>query len=264
MNIFIRELKANLKSLLIWSGISILFIVVGFSKFSAFYGNPELLVVLDSIPPALMEALNMNAFNLTTVTGFYGVMMTYFALILSISAAMWGSDIISKEERDKTVEFSLTLPVRRWKLVAAKTAAVMVNCIILLLVTWGGILVNAAKYKPDLAFYDFVAVSILSFFTMQMIFMAVGIFLGCALKQHKRAGSLSMSILLASYFASIVSGLSPKLDFLKFISPFKYFDAAVLLRDAKLEPAFILLSFVIITVSMIGSYISYAKRDLYI
>ncbi len=47
MNIFFRELRANLKSLLIWSGIVILFNIVGFSKFSAFYNNPELLSILD-------------------------------------------------------------------------------------------------------------------------------------------------------------------------------------------------------------------------
>ena len=56
-------------------------------------------------------------------------MFTYFALMLSIAAAMWGSDIISKEERDKTVEFSLTLPVTRSRLVTAKALAALVNCI---------------------------------------------------------------------------------------------------------------------------------------
>ena len=62
-----------------------------------------------------------KAFNLTTISGFFGIMFTYFALLLSIAATMWGSDIISKEERDKTVEFSLTLPVTRSRVVTAKT-----------------------------------------------------------------------------------------------------------------------------------------------
>lgn len=70
MNIFFRELRSTFKSLLIWSAIVLLFNTVGFSKFTAFYENPDLLSILDSMPPALMAALNMNAFNLTTVTGF--------------------------------------------------------------------------------------------------------------------------------------------------------------------------------------------------
>lgn len=264
MNIFIRELKANLKSLLIWCGIVVLFNAVGFAKFSAFYGNPELLAVLDAMPPAMLSAFSMNAFNLTTVTGFYGVMVSFYALILSIAAVMWGSDIISKEERDRTVEFSLTLPVTRGRVVTAKTAAAVLNCIILLLVTWGMTLVGAQKYQPDAEFYKFVSISMLAFLIMQMTFLALGIFLGCAMKKHKRAGSAAVSILLVTYFASILSGLSKDMEFLKYISPFKYFDPFTMLHESRIEVVFVLLSVAIIAVLILGAYLTYAKRDLYI
>ncbi|MGE5225083.1 MAG: ABC transporter permease subunit, partial [Omnitrophica WOR_2 bacterium] len=106
MNIFFRELKANLKSLIIWSVIIFLLIMIAVAKFSAFASDPQMLKILDSLPPAMLDALNMRAFNLTTLSGFYGLMFIYFGLMGAIAAAMWGSDIISKEERDKTVEFS--------------------------------------------------------------------------------------------------------------------------------------------------------------
>jgi ABC-2 type transport system permease protein len=264
MNIFFRELKSNFKSLLIWGGIVSLFIAVGFSKFSAYYGNPELLAILDDMPPALLEAFNMNAFNLTTITGFLGVMFTYFALILSIAAAMWGSDIISKEERDKTVEFSLTLPVTREKLITAKTAAALVNCIVLLLITGAITVVSARNYQPDSEFYNFLALSLVALFIMQLIFLAVGILLGCALKQYKRVGSIAVSLLLGTYFLSIISSLSENLSFLKYFSPFNYFNPATLLHESKIDLPFVWLSAGIIAVSLIGAYLSYARRDLYI
>ena len=267
MNMFFiifRELRSNFKSLLIWSGIIILFDVVGFSKFSAFYQNPELLTILDSMPPAVISAFNMNAFNLTTVTGFFGIMAMYLSLILSISAVMWGSDIISKEERDKTVEFSLTLPVNRGRLVTAKIAAAAINCIILLYVTWGITLVNAQNYQPDSEFYTFVFLSMFSFLFLQMIFLALGIFLGCSMKKHKQAGSLAVSILLATYFASILYELNRDLKFLRYVSPFQYFDPAQLLRESGLKVSFVFLSAAIIIVSLVGAYLSYSKRDLYI
>jgi len=259
-----RELRANFKSLLIWSGITILFVLVGFSKFSAFYGNADLLVVLDSMPPSLLQALDINAFNLTSVTGFFGIMVIYFSLILSISAAMWGSDIISKEERDKTVEFSLTLPVSRAALITAKFAAAAVNCILLLLVCWGITLVSAQSYQPDTVFYDFVAINMLAFLLMQMIFLSMGVLLGCAMKRHEQAGSAAVSILLGTYFISILVGLDEKLQFLKYVTPFKYFDAADLLRNFHLDPAFVMLSIAITVVFTAGAYLSYQKRDLYI
>ena len=264
MNIFLRELRANFKSLLIWSGIVIVFNYVGFLKFSAYYNNPEMLAILDSLPPAMLSAFSMNSFNLTTVTGFFGIMVTYFGLILCIAAAMWGSGIISKEERDKTVEFSLTLPVTRGKVVTAKLAAMVVDCIALLLITWGITLVSAQSYKPDSEFYRYVAIGTLSFLILQMIFLALGIFLGCAMKNHKQSGSVAVWILLGSYFLSVLVGLDKSLDFLKYLTPFKYFDPVQLLHDSSLETMFVLLSVAIIAACLAGAYATYSRRDLYI
>jgi ABC-2 type transport system permease protein len=264
MNTLARELKANRRSLIIWGVIVILFVVVGVSKFSAYYSNPDMLSMLNSLPPAVLDILNVNAFNLTTVSGFFGITFGYYALLLCIAAAMWGSDIIAKEERDKTVEFTLTLPVTRHRVVTAKTMAALVNCVALLLITWGASLGSAARYHPDAGFYKFLALCILALLILQTIFLAMGIFLGCAMKRYKRASAAAVSLLLGSYFLSVFAALNKSLDFLKYLSPFKYFDPAVLLHQSRLDLGFVGLSLAIIAVSMAGAYVTYARRDLYI
>jgi ABC-2 type transport system permease protein len=264
MNIFARELKANLKSLLIWGVIVILIVMVGVSKFSAYYGNPEMLKILDAMPPAMLAAFSLQAFNLTTVSGFFGVMFSYLALLLSIAAAMWGSDIISKEERDKTVEFSLTLPVTRSRVVTAKTLAALVNCIGLLVITWGASAASVMRYPPEAGFSRFLMLCMLALLLMELIFLAVGVFLGCAMKQYRRAGSVAVSLLLGTFFLSVISGLNKNLDFLKYFSPFRYFDAGLLLRESRMDLVFVGLSLAIILASMVGAYLTYARRDLYI
>jgi ABC-2 type transport system permease protein len=264
MNIFMREIRANLKSLFIWGAIVVVFQYIAIMKFAAYEGNPQILEVLNSMPPALLTAFQFNAFNLTTITGFYGAMFAYFALMTAISAAMWGSDIISKEERDKTVEFALTLPVTRGKLITGKIAAAFVNCICLLAILWGISLINAAKYKPDDTFYTFLSLCMLALFIIQMVFLAVGIFLGCAMKQYKRSGSIAVSIILVTYFFSVISGLSENLEFLKYFSPFKYFDPVKLMNESRIDVIYVLLSLAIIIVSIIGGYVTYTRRDLYI
>ena len=165
-----------------------LLIMIAMAKFSAFAGDPSMLAMLDSMPTAMLDALNMRAFNLTTVSGFFGIMFVYFALLGAIAAAMWGSDIISKEERDKTVEFSLVLPVSRSRVVTAKALAALVNCILLVLITWGVSLVAVRSYSPDAAFYKFLALEMRAMFSIELIFLAVGLLLGCAMKQYKRSG----------------------------------------------------------------------------
>ena len=200
MNIFMRELKANLKSLLIWSGIILLLIIMAVVKFSAFAGDPSMLKMLDSMPPAMLDALNMRGFNLTTLSGFYGIMFIYFGLMGAIAAAMWGSDSISKEERDKTVEFSLVLPVARARVITAKVLAALVNCVAFVLITWGGSLVAVQSYHPDQAFYSFLALEMQAMFAIELIFLAIGLLLGCAMKQYKLSGSTAIGIILATYF----------------------------------------------------------------
>jgi len=263
MNIFLRELKANLRSLLIWGGIMILFLASGMTEFAAYEGNPQMLEVLSQMPPALLAAFNMQAFNLTTLNGFFGVLFTFFALLLGIAASMWGSDIISKEERDRTVEFSLTLPVTRSRVVTAKTLAALVNCIGLLLITWGASVLLARQYQPNSEFYGFLRLSMLALFIIQLVFLAIGVFLGCAMKQYKRAGSVAVSLLLGTYFLSIISDLDERVQFLRYFSPFKYFDPVVLLHESKIDVAFVGLSLAIIAVSLAGAYLTYTRRDLY-
>ncbi|MBI5291059.1 MAG: ABC transporter permease [Chloroflexi bacterium] len=264
MNIFIRELRANLKSLVIWSVIIALLIMVGAAKFSAFAGDPEMLKMLDSMPPAMLDALNMRAFNLTTLSGYYGLMFIYFGLMGAIAAAMWGSDIISKEERDRTVEFSLVLPVSRSRVVTAKVLAALVNCIAFVLITWAVSLVAVRSYNPDQAFHDFLALEMQAMLSIELIFLAVGLLLGCAMKQYKLSGSTAVAIILTTYFMSIISGMQEELDFLKYFTPFKYFDAGELFRTGRMDGTYLLISATIIVVSVIAAYWIYDRRDLYI
>jgi ABC-2 type transport system permease protein len=264
MNIFVRELRANLKSLVIWCVITTLLITIGVSKFSAFAGDPNMLVMLDSIPEPMLDALNMNTFNLTTLSGFYGVMFIYFSLLGGIAAAMWGSDIISKEERDRTVEFSLVLPVSRSRVITGKALAALVNCIAFVLITWAVSLVAVQAYNPDQAFFDFLALEMQAMLAIELIFLAVGLLLGSAMKRYKLSGSIAVGIILVTYFISIISAMQEQLGFLKYFSPFKYFDAGALFRNGQLDGAYLALSAAIIVACLAGAYWTYSKRDLYI
>ena len=264
MNIFFRELKANVKSLLIWSGIIGLLIMMSAAKYSGFAGDPEMVKMLDSLPPAMMDALSMRGFNLTTIAGFYGIMFIYFGLMSAIAAAMWGSGAISKEERDKTVEFSLVLPVSRSRVVTAKALAALVNCIAFVLITWVISLIATRSYNPDQAFYDFLALEMQAMFVLELVFLAIGLLLGCAMKQYKLSGSTAVAIILATYFMSILSSLDKSMDFLKYFTPFKYFDARELFQNGAMNGGYVLLSAGIIVVCVAAAYWIYNKRDLYI
>jgi ABC-2 type transport system permease protein len=123
---------------------------------------------------------------------------------------------------------------------------------------------QAQAYHPDAGFYDYVAISQWAFLFLQAIFMSLGILLGCAMKSHKRAGSTAVSILLGAYFTSALSGLSDGLDFLRYLTPFEYFDSLRMLRLSGIELSSVLLSGAIILVALSAAYFAYSRRDLYI
>jgi ABC-2 type transport system permease protein len=264
MNIFFRELRANIKSLIIWCAIMGLLILIGTAKFAAFAGDPESLKLLDAVPEAMLDAMNLRAFNLTTVTGFYGIMFVYFGLMGAIAAAMWGTDVISKEERDRTVEFSLVLPVSRSRVITAKALSALANCVLFVLITWGISLATVQTYTPDSEFYAFLALEMQAMFLIELIFLALGLLLGCAMKRYKLSGSTAVGIILVTYILSVFSAMQKDLDFLKYFTPFKYFDAAEFLREGSLSGGYVLLSAAIILVFVAAAYWVYNKRDLYI
>jgi ABC-2 type transport system permease protein len=264
MNIFLRELRANFKSLIIWSIIIFLLIWIAMVKFSAYASNPEMLAILDAMPKALMDAMNIYAFNLTTLSGFFGVMFIYFGLMGAIAAGMWGSNIIAKEERNKTIEFALSLPVSRARFVTAKALAALANSIALVLITWIASLIAMQSYNPASAVYRFLALEMMAMFAIELIFLSIGLLVACAMKRPKRTGSIVIGIILVLYYFSMISGLHEKLDFLKYLTPFKYFDAGTLLHQGGVDPVYWALSVVIILISLTGAYYAYNRRDLYI
>lgn len=264
MHIIKRELRANAKSLFIWSGVMVLFIAMMVSEFSAYYNNPEMADILDAMPEAMLKAFSMQGSNLTTPSGFISLASVYFYLALGVFAVLIGSNIISKEERDKTAEFFLTLPVSRVQVIFSKWMAAIINCGILTLVTGATIIGTMLKYDLDQEFYKFVGLLLLALWMIEMIFLSIGMLLSSVLKRYKTSGKISASILMGLYILNVLSALSSKLDNLKYLTPFKYFEANSLRMDGAFELEYVLLTISIIAVCMVGTFIIYPKRDLHL
>ena len=264
MHIIKRELRANAKSLLIWSVVMIIFIFLMVSEFSAYYNNPEMGAILDSMPEQMMRAFSMEGSNLTTTTGFVSIASVYFYLVLGVFAVLIGSNIISKEERDKTAEFFLTLPVSREQVIFSKWMAAIINCIAITAVTGLSLIISMISYDLDSAFFKFIGLLMIAVFMTQMIFLSLGMLLSSVLKRYKASGKISAAILMLLYMVSVISSISNKLENLKYLTPFKYFESAKLLANGEFELKYLLITLGIIVVSMAGTFIIYPKRDLHL
>ena len=61
-----------------------------------------------------------------------------------------------------------------------------------------------------------------------------------------------------------MAGLDQRLDFLQYFTPFSYFNPANILHDLSLDLTYVILSVGIIAAAMVGAYLTYNRRDLYI
>jgi ABC-2 type transport system permease protein len=92
--------------------------------------------------------------------------------------------------------------------------------------------------------------------------MILGSAIGAFLNSPKSAPSITAIILFAAYLLSMFIDLNNKLEYLLYLTPFKYFEAKNILVDNGFAPIFIILSFVIIIVQLRVTYHFYQKRDL--
>ena len=262
MNIIRRELKANLKSTIFWIAGIIFLITVWMIEFGALSNDPKINDLLDSMPDAMMNALGMGSMTLSSVGGFISSIYTYIFLILGIHAVLLGSTILSKEERDRTAEYLFTRPVSRRQVIGSKLVASFINIVILNVITSITILANSSNYAKDNNFYKFIALLGLSTFIFQMVFLSIGMLVSSISKKSKQSGSISLSILVITFLISSLVNMVDKVGYLKYITPFKYFEASKILDNLKLEPEFLILSLAIIVVGIAGTFIFYPSRDL--
>ena len=262
MNIFIRELKAHRKSLIIWS-ISILFMIVSaMGKFSAYVeAGQSINELFANIPKTIKAVLGMGNFDLTKASGFYGMFYLYILLMATIHASMLGANIISKEERDKTTEFLMVKPVSRTKIITAKLLAALFNIIVFNIVTLVLSITIVGKYANGEQIAQKIFILMIGMFILQLVFLSIGTGIAAVSRNPKTAPSIATAVLLVSFVLSSAISMNSKLEGFRYITPFKYFEAEMLL-NAGIQPVYVILSFFINVAMVWVTYAFYKKRDL--
>ena len=263
MNVFKREMKAHRKSLIIWS-ISMLFLVgSGMSKFAVLsVGSENMNALMAKLPKSMQTIFGTGSFDLSKASGFYGMLFLYIVLMSTIHAAMIGSDIISKEERDKTSEFLFVKPISRNKIISQKLLAGLLNIIVLNIITLISSIAITSKYSKGETVTSDIILLMLAMFILQLVFLFVGTGLAAISKNPKTAVSATTGILLFTYILSVMIDMNSSFENLMYITPFKYFEAKNIMYGGGLNAVFVTMSVFIIAILLAVTYIFYKKRDL--
>lgn len=262
MNVFIMEMKANTKALIIWC-IAMLFMVgSGMSKYEALSSSGQINEIMNKLPKSIQAIFGIGTFDLSKVSGYYAMLFLYLVLMTTIHAAMLGANIISKEERDKTTEFLMVKPISRNKIITAKLLAAFLNILILNIVTLISSIAMVGYFNKGEAVNGDIEILMVGMFILQLMFMLIGTALAAVIKKPKTASSVATAMILATYLLSTAIDLNTKLESLKYFTLFKYFEAKNLISSGAFEPVFVILSAAIIIILLSITYVFYEKRDL--
>jgi ABC-2 type transport system permease protein len=218
--------------------------------------------IMDALPKAIGAVFGLTVFDLSTAAAFYGVLFLYFAIIGAVHAVLLGAGLIAKEERDRTSEFLYSKPASRGKVLTGKLLAGIFNLVVLNVVTLVTSIYVVDILNKEAPFTGDLVLLMVGLFFLQLVFFSIGALLAGSTHHPKAAASRASSIMFVPFLMSFVVNMSEKLDFLKYVTPFKYFDAANLMADHALDPVFVGLAVAIIAVAVVTTYRLYAARDL--
>jgi ABC-2 type transport system permease protein len=266
-NLFWKECRMNAPGLAVW--ILVICFFVGFTMgfYRLFVENQsQFMGLFNLFPQGMFEFKGISNFDdLFSVLGYYAANNTvYMQLFGSIYAIVLASNILLKEEYNKTADYLLSWPLTRNEIFRTKCTVLVLNIIILnLIVALTGFLsIELVRTGP----YSIEAYVILSFYTLllNLFFGFAGLFLSMLLKRARPITTLCIGIVLFMYFIFTLSKITPDVEKLGYISPYRYVDTNVLQRDYGLNLWYILYFTGLSAILLIAAFLRYRKKDIYV
>ncbi len=261
---FKREMKINFKSFLIWSLILIILFLIVFLMYPSIMNSENIQLMnemLKVFPEEMLKAFNMDISNIDTAFGWLKTEGFVFVLLITgIYSGILGSNVLLKEENDKTIEYLNSLPVTRKNIVISKVLSSIIY-IILMIFILGLFNFIGLSLIEDFDKKLFILLSITPLFSSLFIF-ALCLFISTFTHKTKKTLGISLAIVFISYFLQIISEISEKTEFLKYISIFTLADIRNVITNITINPLMILLTVLLIVLLLSLTILHYNKKEL--
>lgn len=263
MNIFRQEFRMHLRSVITWSVAVAVLMLIYLSFFSSFADQAELLNrMLENFPAQLRAAFGIKDVNLATVLGFFGFVFLFTQICLAIQAANYGFSLVSVEEREWTADFLLSKPVGRTQILTSKLLAALSGLAITDIVVWISSFAFINLFRGDRTYETApLLLLLLSIVPFQLFFLSVGLVVSLLVKRIRSVTPYAMALGFGMYVLSAFGNLLGE-STLEKITPFKHFEPHRILQSATWDLPLVLISVGVIVISLVGSYLLYARRNI--
>lgn len=262
MNVYLFELKSHFKYPVIWA-IVLLLAVTGFlGMYPTFSGDIEAAkAVLEKLPIAVRQALNLNIDLFFSFIGFYSYIFNFILLAGSIMSLNLGLKIFSEENTIRTAEFLNTKPISRTKVFAAKTTSSISLLIIFnILYSFGSLIIANIIDTAALNTASMLLING-SLFIVQLIFLMLGMAIGCLKQKIKSPISLAMPIVLVFFIVAALDSAIKNIQLANF-TPFKFFDRQYIITNSAYQNKYLFISTIVLLSLFFIALAAYKNKDI--
>lgn len=261
---FKRELKINFKSFFIWLLVLILLFGCVFLMYPSIMDSENVQMMdemMKIFPEEVLKALNMDIASMKSAFGWIKTEGFVFVLIITgIYSGILGSNILLKEESEKTIEYLNSVPVKRKTIVLNK-----VICGLIYITLMVGIMAIfnfiGLRMCEDFDEKSYWLLSITPLFSSLVIF-ALCLFISTFTHKIKKVNGISFAIVFVSYFMQVVSQMSEKAEVLKYFSVFTLADVRNVILNIEINSIMPILSIGLTVLFIILTLIRYEKKEL--
>lgn len=258
--VFFHELKQGLKTLLIWGIAVAALIMLCMVIFPDMQSQSEGIDEMFATMGGFTDAFGMDTLSIADPLGFYGIEGgAILGLGGAFFAALLGSRMLSKEENEHTAEFLLTHPVSRPTVITGKLCALFVQVLL-----FNAICIGCGYASFALINESFNADAFLLFHLAQLVMhlevAAVCFGVSAFLKRGSVGFGLGLAALL--YFCNIFANLSEDFEFIRFITPFGYADAAQVIPDVAIDMQVMGVGCLYLVIGVVVAYVVYSRKDI--
>jgi ABC-2 type transport system permease protein len=170
---------------------------------------------VSQFPDAFIKAFGIA--DITHFEGFIGAELLNFMwpLIVLVFVIMSASSFVAGEIDRGTIEWWLSVPVARWRLLAAKQIALLAGIVVLAVVTVALIAIAARLANESIGIGGLVGTAVV----LAAFCAAVGGYtslFSALFSSRGSAAGLAAGVTLASYLAGVLSGISKDVEWLKY------------------------------------------------
>ena len=259
-----REIKVNLKNFILWTSILVAIFLVVFLVYP-YIMTDDSMKNLDEMmkvfPPELLKAFNMDLTSINTAYGWLkseGFM--FVLLIIGFYSSNLGYNILLKEEYEKTSEYLSFLPIKRSKILTNKIIASIIYIIGITLII-GLFNYIALLISGDFEHKQYILLSLTPILIGLPLF-ALNLFISTFIKRPKKNIGISLGLVFMFYIITVLSELSSKIEFIKYFSIYTLADTRNVIEKIEINPINIIISLLLTTVLIIGSYKRYNNKEL--